>query len=178
MKRLLSLDNYLQQLGGWYIIVIIAIAQLPTIIVTLLSGISIRHNAGFDPEISAKISLFISLWSLVGILILLVVAWYLTPNARQRLTDWIRNQLKANPKEELAAWQEITVLIVRYGAAAVFVSYVVSILPAAVYYYRANAITFDQFMYTLLGGLVSVLATTIIAVLIIDRLSIPARLAL
>ncbi|HXD08920.1 MAG TPA: GAF domain-containing protein, partial [Anaerolineales bacterium] len=38
--------------------------------------------------------------------------------------------------------------------------------------------TYDQFLYSLIGGLVSVLATVILAVLIIDRFLLPARLTL
>lgn len=178
MNRLFSLDDYLQRLGGWYIILVIVIAQLSAVFGAMLGAISIQINGDFDPETMARISRFTPLWIIVGNLILLAVVWYLTPNARKRLTDGTRNQLKPNPKEELAAWREITALTTRYVISALFVAYIATVLPTAAYFYRASVITFDQFIYSLLGGLVAVLATVTIAMLLIDRLLTPARLAL
>jgi GAF domain-containing protein/HAMP domain-containing protein len=178
MNRLFSLDDYLQRLGGWYIILVIVIAQLSAVFGAMLGAISIQINGDFDPETMARISRFTPLWIIVGNLILLAVVWYLTPNARKRLTDGTRNQLKPNLKEELAAWREITALTTRYVISALFVAYIATVLPTAAYFYRAGVITFDQFIYSLLGGLVAVLATVIFAMLLIDRLLTPARLAL
>jgi GAF domain-containing protein/HAMP domain-containing protein len=179
MKQLFPLDIYLQRLGGWYIVLIVAIAQIPAAIVgAILGSVSVRNNADFGPETIAEIARFEPFWILASSLILLAWAWYLTPTARKRLTDWTRNQLKANPKEELTAWQEITSLTMRYGMGAVFIAYIVSVLPTALYYHSAGMTTPDQLIYALLGGLVSVLSTIIIAVLIIDGLATPARLAL
>jgi len=178
MNRWLSLDYYLQRLGGWYVLLIVGIAQIPTFIGALLGNLYVRHNAGFDPKALVEISRYTPFLILATNLLLLALAWYLTPKARLRLTDWTRNQLKANPDEELAAWQEITALSMRYGTGAIFISYLVSILPTAVYYLYMDMTNVDQLVYSLLGGLASVLATTLIAVLIIDRFSTPARLAL
>ena len=178
MNDSFSLDKYMPRLGGWYIILIVVIAQLSSIVGAILGSFSIQSNGGFDPETLARISRYTPFLIIIANLILLAVTWYLTQNARKRLTDWTRNQLKANLKEELAAWQEITALTTRYGASAVFIAYIVSVLPTAAYYFRAGVITFDQFIYTLLGGLVSVLTAMIIAVLVIERLLTPVRLAL
>ena len=178
MNASFSLDKYMQRLGGWYIILIVVIAQLSSIFGALLGSFSIQSNGDFDPETLARISRYVPFLIIIANLILLAVAWYLTQNARKRLTDWTRNQLRANPREELAAWQEITAFTTRYGTSAVLIAYVVSVLPTAAYYFRAGVTTFDQFIYTLLGGLVSVLTTIIIALLVIERLLTPARLAL
>ena len=178
MNDSFSLEKYMQRLGGWYIILIVVIAQLSSIFGALLGSFSIQSNGDFDPETMARISRYVPFLIIIANLILLAVAWYLTQNARKRLTDWTRNQLRANPREELAAWQEITAFTTRYGTSAVLIAYVVSVLPTAAYYFRAGVTTFDQFIYTLLGGLVSVLTTIIIALLVIERLLTPARLAL
>ena len=178
MKRSFFFDQYLQRLGGWYIILVVFIAQLPAILGSVLGRISIQFNADFDPETLVKLSRSSAILVLAGNLILIVLAWYLTPNARRRLTDRTQNQLKANPTEELAAWQEITALTMRYGTIAVFITCGMSFLPPAAYYFVAGTITFDQLIFSLLAGLASVLATTIIAVLLIDHLLAPARLAL
>ena len=178
MKRQFSLNNLLQRTGGWYIIIIIAIAQLSAFVGAAIGTISIYLNAELDPQKLAETSQSTPWFILTGNLILLAIAWYLTPYARKRLTAWSTNQLKANPKEELAAWKEITSLTWRYGTAALIVAYLVDIVPSAVISFQKNITTSDQFIYSLLGGLVSVLATIIFAVLIIDRLLVPPRLVL
>src|SRR5574341_264838 len=143
MKRSFFLDQYLQRLGGWYILVVVFVAQLLGIVGVILGSISIQRNADFDPNTAAELSLYTPLLIFLSSLTLLALIWYLTPNARRRLTDWARNQLKANPTEELAAWSEITALTRRYGTAAVPITYTVSILPAAIYYYMASRTTFE-----------------------------------
>ena len=174
MKRLFSLDNFLQRVGGWYIIIVIAIAQLTAIPGAVLGTYSILINTDYNIKFEPGTFGFI----LIGNLILLAIAWYMTPNARKRLSDWSRNQIKADPKEELLAWTEITALTWRYGTAALIVTYVVDILLTSIYSFQKGLTTPDQFGYSLIGGLVSVLAIAIIAILIIDRLLVPARLAL
>ena len=178
MKRLFSMDNLLQRTGGWYIIIIIAIAQLSAFAGAIVGTISIYLNAELDPATLAETSRLTPWFLLAGNLILLTIAWYMTPNARKRLTAWSTNQLKINPKEELAAWKEITSITWRYGIAALIVGYLVDILPTATISWQQKITTDDQFVYSLLGGLVSVLATIIFAVLIIDRLLVPPRLIL
>jgi GAF domain-containing protein/HAMP domain-containing protein len=176
--RSFSLSNYLPRLGGWYIILVIAIAQLTSIPGAILGTISIQSNAEFDPQTLASTSILTPFFIILGNIILLVLAWYFTPNARSRLDDWSRNQVKADSQEELSAWREITSLTWRYGLAAVIVAYGVDILPTALYSYRIGTTTYEQFIYSLIGGLVSVLVIIIIAVLAIDHFLKPARLVL
>ena len=178
MKRLFSLNDYLPRTGGWYIIIIIAIAQLTAIPGAILGTLSIYLNADLNPKTLAETSRLTPLFILAGNLLLLAIAWYLTPNARKRLNDVSNNQLKTNQREESLAWTEITSLTWRYGIAALIVAYVIDILPTSISSFQSGITTLDQFIYSLIGGLVSVLAIIIIAVLIIDRLLIPARLVL
>ena len=88
MNRWLSLDYYLQRLGGWYVLLIVGIAQIPTFIGALLGNLYVRHNAGFDPKALVEISRYTPFLILATNLLLLALAWYLTPKARLRLTDW------------------------------------------------------------------------------------------
>jgi len=178
MKRLVSLRDSLLQTGGWYIIIVIAIAQLLAFPGAILGTISIQTNAEFDSTTLAQISRATPYLILLGNLILLIIAWYLTPNARKRLSDWSQDKLKFDAKEELTAWKEITSLTWQYGIAAFLIAYSVEILPSAISSYQKDIVTYDQFIYSLIGGLVSVLAVIILAVLLIDWFLLPARLAL
>jgi len=178
MKRLFLLGDYLGRTGGWYIIIIIAIAQLLAIPGAILGTISIQTNAEFDLETMVEISRYTPIFILMGNLILLGIAWYLTPNARKRLTDWSKNQISADAKEEFSAWREITSVTWRYGIAAFIIAYAIDIIPTSIYFYQKHITSKDQLIYSLIGGLVSVLVIIILAVLLIDHFLIPARLAL
>jgi GAF domain-containing protein/HAMP domain-containing protein len=176
--RFFSLNDYLARLGGWYIILVIAIAQLTAIPGAFLGTLSIQLNAEFDSATMVQISRYTPIVILLGNLILLAVAWSITPKARKRLSDWSRNQLSPNPEEEAGAWREITSMTWRYGVIAIFVAFGVDIVPSTLYYFFQGVTTAEQMFYSLIGGLVSVLAIIIIAILVIERLMIPARLVL
>ena len=178
MKRLFSLSNYLQRLGGWYIPVVVLLALLVSMFAAILGTVSVRFNSGIDPVTLREISQFTPVFVFISNVMLLMVVWYITPNARKRLDEWAENQLKANPKEELAAWKEITALTWRFGAVAIVAGYFINFALPALSFYLRNVIDPDQLTYLLLGGLVSVLTVTLIAVLIIDNWLTPVRLAL
>src|SRR5215467_2816923 len=167
MKRFFSLNSYLPRLGGWYILVVIFISQLLAIPGAVLGTTSINLNAEFDQKTMAEISRYTPVLILVGNIILLAIVWYLTPNARKRLTAWSTKQIRSNEKEELAAWKEITSITWRYSILAFFTAVFVQILPPSLYFYQKSLTTFDQLVYSLMGGLVSLLTIIIIAVLLI-----------
>lgn len=171
-------ESLLKRTGGWYLILVIAFAQLSAVPGAILGTLSISFNAGFDPQTMTEISRYTPFFILAGNLILLGIAWFLTPNARARLTAWARGSVRPDPTQELSAWREISSLTWRYGLTAVVVTYSVDIVPTTLYYYFIGTTTFDQLIYSLMGGLVSVFTIIIIAILVIDYLLIPPRLAL
>ena len=69
MKRLFSLDNLLQRAGGWYIIIIIAIAQLTAVPGAVLGTYSILINTDYNIKFEPGTFGFI----LIGNLILLEI---------------------------------------------------------------------------------------------------------
>jgi GAF domain-containing protein/HAMP domain-containing protein len=179
MKQRFSTEILLAKTGGYYIILVIAAAQLLAFPGAIIGAISIQLSADFLPNQFRQISGITPLLVFAGNLILLAVAWFMTPNARKRLSVIANgNETRANPDLEFKAWKEITGLTWRYGAAAVPIAYLVDILPSSLYYYLKGATTQAQFGYTLAGGLVAVLGVIILAVLLIDFLLIPARVAL
>lgn len=178
MKRWFSSSNYLQRLGGWYILLVVLLALMISAFAAALGTVALRLNSGIDAETLRKISQFTPVYVFINDLVLLTIVWYLTPNARKRLTEWSENQLKANPKEELAAWKEITALTWRYSAVAVVVGYLIVFVPLPLSYFMRGTIDSDQLTYALLGGMVSTLTATIIAALLIDSWLAPVRLAL
>jgi len=119
---------------------------------------------------------------------MLGISWQITHAARSRLDKWTKGPLKPDPTKEFAAWREITSLLWRYGIAAVIVALIVIILPAFMMaLWQSDAISSPSQpgsisspnpVYILLGGTVSIFGSLILALLLIDRFTLPARLIL
>ena len=136
MKQRFSTEILLAKTGGFYIMLVIAAAQLLAFPGAILGAISIQLSAGFSSAQLRQISGMTPVLVLTGNLILLIVAWFMTPNARKKLSMIVSGSgSRVNPDQEFKAWKEITGLTWRYGAAAVPIAYLVVILPSSLYYY-------------------------------------------
>jgi GAF domain-containing protein/HAMP domain-containing protein len=188
MNNRSSLDRLLKRTGGRYIIIVVAVAQLLAVLGALPGLISIRLNVEFNEELSLLFSRLLPVLGLVNYLLLLGIGWQITRTARKRLDDWSRDTLRPNPGEELSAWREITSLVTRYGISAASTITIFLVLPTfLVTFTQRNAIspvlqTFSVNspapIYILLGGLASMLGAVILALLIIERFTLPPRLVL
>jgi GAF domain-containing protein/HAMP domain-containing protein len=188
MSRRFSLDRLLSRTGGRYIIIVIAIAQLIALLGAVPGILSINVNAEFDER-----QLQIFLWAVpllivLSNLILLGISWLMTPTARKRLNDRAHESSSTSNEEEYKAWREITSLTWRYGLVAGFVILGINILPAYFITLSQGEVISSPFQpasisspdpaYVLLGGMVSLLGSVILAILMIERLTLPARLIL
>ena len=188
MSKRFSLDRLLSRTGGRYIIIIIAIAQLIALLGTLPGILSIIVNAEFDERQLQIFSWIVPLSIVISNAILLGISWLMTPTARKRLDDWTRGSSISSSEEEYKAWREITSLTWRYGIAAGFVIFLINILPAFFITWSQGEVISSPFQptainspdpaYVLLGGAVALLGWVILAVLMIERLNLPAHLVL
>ncbi|MGZ9163538.1 MAG: GAF domain-containing protein [Anaerolineales bacterium] len=188
MSRKFSLEQLLSQTGGWYLLFIVAVAQVIGMLGAIPGMLSIQVNADFSEALTHTFSIIVPILIVLSNLIMLGISWQITRAARNRLNKWAGGSLKPDATEELAAWREITSLPWRYGIAAVIVVFVVDTLPPSMMSLLQSDVVSSPFqptslsspnpVYILLGGLVSILGSVILAVLIIDRLTLPARLVL
>jgi len=188
MSRRFSLDEILSRTGGRYIIIVIAVAQLIALLGAIPGILSIYTNAEFDERQIQTFSWVVPLSIVVTSVILLGVSWLITPTARKRLDDWVYGSSISSADEEYKAWREITSLTWRYGIAAGCVIIVINILPiflitrsqneAISSVFQPTSINSPDPAYVVIGGLVSLLGSIILAVLMIERLVLPARLVL
>lgn len=188
MSRRFSLDRLLSRTGGRYIIIVIAIAQLIALLGAIPGILSINVNAEFNERQLQIFSWAVPLLIVLSNLILLGISWLMTPTARKRLNDLAHESSSASDEEEYKAWREITSLTWRYGTVAGFVILAINILPA--YFitvsqgevisspFQPTSINSPDPAYVLLGGMVSLLGSVILAILMIERLTLPARLVL
>lgn len=188
MSRKFSLEQLLSQTGGWYLLFIVAVAQVIGMLGAIPGMLSIQVNADFSEALTHTFSIIVPILIVLSNLIMLEISWQITRAARTRLNKWAEGSLKPDATEELAAWREITSLPWRYGIAAVIVVFVVDILPplmmsllqsdAVSSPFQPTSLSSPNPVYILLGGLVSILGSVILAVLMIDRLTLPGRLVL
>lgn len=188
MIKRFSLDRLLSRTGGRYLIIVIAVAQLIALLGAIPGILSINVNAEFNERQLQIFSWMVPFLIILSSLILLGLSWLMTPTARKRLNAWAQSSLTSTPDEEYKAWREITSLTWRYGIAAGLVIVIVNIWPVFFITLSQSEVISSPFQptsinspspaYVVLGGLVSLLGSVILAVLMIERLTLPARLVL
>ena len=188
MSKRIRYERLLSQTGGWYILIGIAAAQVISMLGAIPGILSIQVNADFSEDLAHTFSITVPILIILSHLIMLGIGWYITRSARSRLNKWVESPLKPTATEEFAAWREITSLLWRYGIAAVMVALIVIILPtfmmalwqsdAVSSPFQPTSLSSPNPVYILLGGTVSIFGSLILALLLIDRFTLPARLIL
>ena len=188
MIKRFSFDPLVRRYGGWSLIIILAAAQIIALLGAIPGILSIRVNAEFDESLLQIFSIVVPILIVSTILILLAIAWRLTPTARKRLDSWANESTKPKAEDELLAWIEITSLNWRYGIAAVFVIFFIDILPTFLISFSKGEVITSAFqpttlnstdpIYILIGGAVSLFGSVILVMLLIERFTLPIRVIL
>jgi GAF domain-containing protein len=188
MNKPLAFEQSLPRIGGRFIVILIALAQVISLVAAIPGIISIQANAQFNAQQLQQFLIMVPLLLILSTLIIIFIGWRSTRTARKRLDAWANGVLKPNPEEELVAWREITSLTWRMGLTGGAVNFLLVILPAFFITYSQSDAMSSPFqptslnspnpVYVLLGGIVALLGAGIFAILIIERFSLPARLIL
>ena len=129
MTNRFSSSQLLSRTGGWYLLIVIAIAQVIALVGAIPGFLSIQVNTEFSEQQVKTFSIVVPLLVILSNLILLWFSWQVTRSARKRLNAWANDLHKTNREEEFRAWQEITSFTWRYGIAASVVFFSAIILP-------------------------------------------------
>jgi GAF domain-containing protein/HAMP domain-containing protein/uncharacterized membrane protein len=188
MNKRFSNEQLLSRFGGWYLIGLIAIVQVIGLLGAVPGILSIGANARLEAGQVRTFSILAPLLSLIAMLLLIVISWRLTTNARKKLDAFAHPAIRLSPEEDLAAWREITSLGWRYGLAAIPVLYVTIILPlflisfgegaAIITAVQPTTVDAANPVYVLLGGAVALFGFAVLAILLIERFTLPLRLML
>jgi len=188
MIKRFSHPQMLGQLGGWYLTILIAVAQIIALFGIIPGILSIRANAELSERQLRNFSILVPFLILITILLLIGISRWLTPIARKKLDVLADDTIRVKPEDELLAWREITSLSWRYGVAAVFVIFIVDILPvflialskaeAMSSAFQPSTLYAPTPIYILIGGSVSLFGSVIPAMLMIERFTLPLRLIL
>ena len=188
MNRRFSLDRYLPRTGGRFLLIVLALGQVISILGAIPGILSIQVNARFGAEEIWFFLQTVPFLILSSILILLGIGARITQIARKRLDLWKEGNLKSDRVEEFDAWKQITSLTWRYGIASMVVFSLFTILPTflltssfgeeMVSPFQHTSLNSQDQIYVLLGGFVAMLGSVILSILIIERLTLPARVIL
>jgi len=163
--------------GGFYIVVVLALAQLFTTCVgVLVAIISVQINAGFAPDQINHIAVFAGAATLIRNIALLLGAYISQPAAVNRLNKWARNEpFDSGSSEESRAWRQIVSLPWRYIVVSFITLAALVVLPTLAYMNYSLGATVEQLIYTIFGSVAAGLSIAVLEVLIIERLLTTAR---
>jgi GAF domain-containing protein/HAMP domain-containing protein len=188
MNRHFSVVELVRRTGGWSLILVIGIAQLAGFVGAIPGILSIRVNADLEAPQLRAFSTVLPLLIVIAHLFLLAICWQITASARQRLNAWASPSGGGDRENEFQAWREITSLTWRYGAVTLFLFSAIVLLPAFFVSFaggeaissafQPTALTASDPIYILIGGIVALLGGAILAMLTLDRLTLPVRMIL
>jgi GAF domain-containing protein/HAMP domain-containing protein len=174
--RSTAMGRLLAGSGNFFLIIVVAIAQLSTNLFALPTAYFIQVNAGLSAKQFNGATLLTVFTILFGNVLLLLWVHLSNSQARKRLVVWLKDEpLSAGVEDEIQAWKQITSLPWRYSSLAVIVSILIDILPLLGYLRFGLNATLNQLFFTMAGGIVSAAIMIALAVLIMDRMLAPAR---
>ena len=185
MDKSFSFEEMLHRLGGWSLIVIIALAQSIALLGALPGVLAIQVSAGLDPAQSRVALILVPFLIVFAHLILLVLGWRLTSAARRKLDYWSGRSMRREPGDDLLAWREITSLGWRCAVMTGIVDSLVVLLPLLLLAFETSAplpsvraagsLPWAGPVYVLLGGTAGLLGVIVLAFLMIERFTVPVR---
>jgi GAF domain-containing protein/HAMP domain-containing protein len=188
MIKRFSFERFLQRTGGWSLIILLATAQILSLLGAIPGLLSIRINAESEQGPLEAYFRMVPILVLAANLVLLAVSWWITPAARRRLNDLALGIDRANPDDEFLAWREITGLAWRHAVASGLLISLLIILPGFLIaftrgeqissVFQPTALTASDPIYILIGGIVALFGSVMLAILLIERFTLPIRLML
>ncbi len=175
MNKSFSLNSLLERTRGWYIIIITGVVQLLAFPGVILGTTQIQWTSEYGSALTKVATYFAPISILFGNLILLGIVWFTTRTSRKQLDLRISGSKHFNTEQELAAWREITVLPWRYGILSALFVLIFEILLPNIYFALRGETNPEELLYSLMGGIVSTIAVSLLSAMIIDRLLMPAQ---
>ena len=184
-----SFDQFVQRYGGWSLMIIIAVAQILSLLGAIPGLLSVKINAEFEEGPLETYARIVPLLVLITNLSLLAVSWWLTPTARKKLDERANlGTARTKSEDEFLAWREITSLSWRHAIAALLLTSILVVLPGFLIsfiegepissVFQPAALNAADPVYILIGGGVALIGSVILAILLIERLTLPIRLIL
>ncbi|HMB24441.1 MAG: GAF domain-containing protein [Chloroflexota bacterium] len=184
MNKRFSPDQMLHQAGGWYLTILIASAQIVSLLGIIPGVLSAQANAEFNEQLSRSLSIWVPILIIVTFPVLIGISRRLTPTTLKKLDFFADDTIRLKPEDDITAWREITSLSWRYGIASIVLILVLDVLPAFLITLSQTSavsafeLTASDPVYVLTGGLVAMFGFVIPSVLLIEHFTKPIRLIL
>jgi GAF domain-containing protein/HAMP domain-containing protein len=187
MIKRFSPEQMLPKLGGWYLSLLIGVAQIIGAFGAIPGMLAIRVNADFDEQhvgIFPILAVFLAIFTYAA---LLYVSRRLTPAVLKKLDAVADETIRVKPEDDFLAWRQITSLSWRYGIAAAILIFVdlliiffVSIPQGGTIFSGLQPTTLNAQapVYILIGGIAALCGSVMLAVMMIEYFTRPLRLLL
>ena len=178
MNRI-SFETILKRYGERYIIIAIVVGQLFGLLGAIPGIVSTLSNVNHNTSIIELLSKSGFLLWLASQAVILIICWQITPNARNQISHYTYGIAQPEKEKEISAWREITNLVTQYGIAAFFINLLfLAVIPFTVVHLSFDKTNFPSSNYIFLGGLASVIGSTLLSMFLLDWFTTPARAAL
>jgi GAF domain-containing protein/HAMP domain-containing protein len=187
MIKRFSPEQMMPKIGGWYLVLLIAVAQVIAMLGAIPGLLSIRVNADFDEQNLGVFPIIGPFLIILTHLVLLYIARRLTPAVLKKLDAFADETIRIKPEDDFLAWRQITSLGWRYGIAALIIISIDILIVFFIAYpqeesifsaFQPTALNAQAPIYILIGGVASLFGSVILAVMMIERLTLPLRLIL
>ena len=172
------LERLLARTGGWYVILSIIFAQIAASISLLLGFLSEQMNASYLPDTLMLLRKIDGIMIPTVSILLIAIVMLLSRNMRSRLDFWKKSPTLFQNEESEIAWTSSNTIIWKYAIAAIILSFGFILIPKAMLLASTGVTTRDQVIYSLISGIITILAFVPFSTMIFDRLLVPVRTTL
>ena len=173
------LPNIMKRLGGFYLIFAVALAQMASNLVSIPIAYIAQINAELTADQVSQINQMTLILTVIGNVIIWAITYLRNRAAFKRLQQWAKGQtLVSGSQDEVRAWKQITTVAWNYALVASVTAIVLIIIPLQIFQIRAFDMSQDQVIYTLFGGMLTIMSIVTLDVMILEMLLTPARVIL
>jgi GAF domain-containing protein/HAMP domain-containing protein len=169
-------ERLLNKTGGYFILVVVALAQFATYIFTIPVSLFIRLNAEFTNEQFSQLWLVTIVFMVLALVTLLTYTFLSNRQAIVRLQDFHADKVRSGETtQEKDAWLQICSLPWRFARSAIFITLLVGFTPMLVYEAFILRLPIDQVVYTAIGVLIASLSVITLGMIALEGMLTPAR---
>ncbi len=173
------LKNIMKRLGGFYLIFAVALAQMASNIVSIPIAYVSQINAELTPDQILQINRMTLALTVLGNIVIWAATYIRNRAAFKRLQQWAKGgTLVSGSPDEVLAWRQITTVAWNYALLGSVTALGLIIIPLQIFQRNAFNMTGDQIVYTLFGGMLTIMSIITLDVMVLERLLSPARVVL
>jgi GAF domain-containing protein/HAMP domain-containing protein len=169
------LERLLARTGGWYVIIVTALAQ-SIASVAMLFGITFEQiNADYSLETKLLLQR-VEVWVIPAtIATLLGVVILISRNMFVSLNTWKNKPELFNREDSTSSWRTAHNIIWKYAIAATIIYFSFIVIPKTILLDLTGLATRDQIIYGFIAGLITNLSFVPLSTILLDQFLVPVR---